>query len=82
MTFYEMIKLIHDGETRPFGRGCYHMRDGSLYYEAVISPSGDEQVMLTNKDIFATDWDICQDYEEIKQMMRLKLKGVMTDESN
>lgn len=81
MTFYEMIKLIHDGETRSFGRGCYHLRDGSLYYEKVISSNGDE-VTLTNKDIFATDWNFCQDYEEMKKMMRLRLKGVMTDESN
>lgn len=60
----------------------FHLRDGSLYYEKVISSNGDEPVILTNEDIFATDWNFCQDYEEMKQMMRLRLKGVMTDESN
>lgn len=74
MTFYEMIKLIHEGETRPFGRGCYYPRDGGPYYEKVISSNEDEQVMLTNKDIFATDWDICQDYvrDETDEAFKIK----------
>ena len=61
MTFYEMIKLIHEGETRPFGRGYYHPRGESPFYEKVIDSNDYVQVMLTSKDIFATDWDICQD---------------------
>lgn len=61
MTFYEMIKLIHEGENRPFGRGYYHPRDGASYYEKVLNSNEDEQVMLTNADIFATDWEICED---------------------
>ena len=60
MTFYEMIKMIHEGETRPFGRQKTELGRTKSYYEKVLDSLDCEQVMLTSADIFATDWEVCE----------------------
>ena len=80
MTFYEMIKKIHEGETRPFGRDLfYSLLHGKKIYGKVLYPAfnGRESasMILTSKDLFSSDWEVCQEEyisKETKEMMEMR----------
>lgn len=80
MTFYEMIKKIHEGETRPFGRDLfYSLLHGKKIYGKVLYPAFNgrerESMILTSKDLFSSDWEVCQEEyisKETKEMMEMR----------
>ena len=61
MTFYEMIKAIHEGKARKFGRSLRNVfeEDRNVVYDVILDPYENETI--TSEDIFADDWEILED---------------------
>ena len=80
MTFYEMIKKIHEGETRPFGRDLFYspLHRKKIYGKVLYPAFGRREsasMILTSQDLFSSDWEVCQEEyisKETKEMMEMR----------